>query len=71
MTQNLRSTQAKLQQIYPPVWWKTGEAAPDWPEKDVAKDRPVLSGRFEAEPFREDCNPTHVKFYNEQIKHEP
>lgn len=44
----------------PPVWWKIGEAAPDWLEKDVAKDRPALSWRFEADPFREDCKENSV-----------
>lgn len=46
--------------IYPPVWWKTGEAAPDWLEKDVPKERPLLSGRFEADPLIEDCKHMHV-----------
>lgn len=49
--------------ISPPVWWKTGEAAPDWPENDVAKDRPVPSGRFEADPFREDCKQNSITIY--------
>lgn len=45
----------------PPVWWKIGEAAPDWPENDEAKDRPAPSGRFEADPFREDCKENSAK----------
>lgn len=31
------------------------ENPPDCPEKDVLKDRPALSRRFEAEPLTEDC----------------
>lgn len=41
--------------MHPPVWWKTGEAAPDWPENEAVKDRPLPSGRFEADPLRDDC----------------
>jgi len=54
----------------PPVWWKIGEAAPDWLEKDVAKDRPALSWRFEADPFREDCkeNSVTTHIHNNMLK---
>lgn len=53
--------------VHPPVWWKTGEAAPDWPEKEVVNDRPVLSGRFEVDPFREDCHQKLITFLNRYV----
>lgn len=53
----------KSSKICPPVWWKTGEAAPDWPENDVAKDLPAPSGRFEADPFKEDCNQNYYNLH--------
>lgn len=57
---NGRRKWSKSSKCSPPVWWKIGEAAPDWPENDVAKDRPAPSGRFEADPFREDCKENSV-----------
>lgn len=52
----------------PPDWFKAALEEPDWPEKDVVKTLPVLSGRFEFDPFNPDCkNSFYIRLASRSI----